>query len=89
MASVDGWDVHVNHLHGGKLIEHGTRRKPRRQRPQSIAESDVQAIGEKGDENVRLNARLELVMDRADGEIAFQIFKCLFDSDELQIICKS
>jgi hypothetical protein len=51
--------VHVNHLHGGELVEHGTRRKSRRQRFQSAAESGVQAIGEKGDENVRLDARLE------------------------------
>jgi hypothetical protein len=46
----------------------------------------VQAIGKKGDENVRLDARLELVMDRADGEIAFEIFERLFHRDELQVI---
>ena len=46
----------------------------------------MQAIGEKGDENVRLDARLELVMDRADGEIAFEIFKRLFDHNQLQVV---
>ena len=65
-SSVSSRSVHVNHLHGGKLIEHGTRRKPRRQRFQSATESGMQAVGEKGDENVRLDARLEFVIDGAD-----------------------
>ena len=37
---------------------------------QAAAKGDVQAIGQKGDEDVGLDARLELVKDRPDGEIA-------------------
>ena len=37
---------------------------------QAPRESDVQAIGQEGDEDVRLDARLALVKDRPDREIA-------------------
>ena len=60
----------VDHLHGGKLLQHAARREPRRQRVQAPRKSDVQAIGQEGDEDVRLDARLELVKDWPDGEVA-------------------
>jgi hypothetical protein len=34
---------------------------------QPPAERDVEAVGEEGDENIRLDARLVLVKDRPDG----------------------
>ena len=70
LAAIGGGQVHVDHLHGGELFEHAARRQPRRQRMQAAAKGDVQAIGQKGDEDVGLDARLELVKDRPDGEIA-------------------
>ena len=42
--------------------------KPPRQR-------HVQAVGQEGDEDVRLDPRLELVEEGPDGEIAFQRLK--------------
>jgi hypothetical protein len=39
---------------------------------QAPRKSDVQAIGQEGDEDVRLNACLELVKDRPDREVAFE-----------------
>jgi hypothetical protein len=33
----------------------------------------VQAIGQEGDEDVRLDAGLELVKDRPDSEVAFDV----------------
>jgi hypothetical protein len=44
----------VDHLHGGKLLQHAARCQSRRQRMQAPRESDVQAIGQKGNEDVRL-----------------------------------
>ena len=40
---------------------------------EAAAKRDVEAIGEEGDEDMRLDARLVLVKDRADGEVAFKI----------------
>jgi hypothetical protein len=53
--------MHVDHLHGGKLLQHTARRQPRRQRMQAPRQGDVQAVGQEGDEDVRLDACLKLV----------------------------
>ena len=37
---------------------------------QAPRQSDVQAVGQEDDEDVRLDARLELVKDRPDCEVA-------------------
>ena len=44
---------------------------------QAPAEGDVQAIGREGNEDVRFDAMLELMEDRTDGEIAFEILERL------------
>jgi hypothetical protein len=48
------------------------RRQPRRQRMQAPRQRDVQAIGQEGNEDVRLDAGLELVKDRPDREVPFE-----------------
>ena len=45
LAAVGGWQMHVDHLHGGELFQHAARRQPRRQRMQAPRQRDVQAIG--------------------------------------------
>ena len=72
LAAVGGRQMDVDHLHGGKLLQHAARRQSRRQRMQAPRESDVQAIGQKGNEDVRLDASLELVKDRPDREGTFE-----------------
>jgi hypothetical protein len=42
--------MQVDHLHGGKLLQHAARR----QRVQASRQRDVQAIGQEGDEDVHL-----------------------------------
>src|SRR3977135_1255907 len=49
-------------------------------------ESDVQARGQKGNEDVRLDAGLELVKDRPDREIAFEVLERLLDRNQQQIM---
>src|SRR5690242_17304557 len=60
----------VDHLHRGKLLQHAARRQPRRQRMQTPRQCDVQAIRQEGNEDVGLDARLELVKDGPDRQIA-------------------
>ena len=58
VAPVSGRHVHVDHLHGGELLQHRRRRQSGRQRAQTLLECDLQAIGDEGDEDedVRLDA---------------------------------
>src|SRR5438046_10598626 len=70
LAIACGRQVHVYHLHRCKLLQHAARRQSRRQRMQAPRESDVQAIGQEGNEDVCLDAGLKLVKDRPDREIA-------------------
>src|ERR1700751_2057017 len=49
------------------------------------AEGDVEAVGQGSDKDGRLNARLVLVKDRANGEVALQVAERLLDADELEI----
>ena len=85
-ASIGCRDVDVDHLDGGELLEHAARGQPRRQRIQAAFERDMQAIGEEGDEDMRLDPLLLLVEDRADGEIAFEGLERLLHPNELQIV---
>jgi hypothetical protein len=78
--------MHVDHLHGGELLQHAARRQTGRQRVQAPRKSDVQAIGQEGDEDVRLDAGLELVKDRPDGKVAFEVLERLLDRDQQQVV---
>jgi hypothetical protein len=53
---------------------------------QAPRKSDVQAIGQEGDEDVRLDAGLELVKDPPDRQVAFEVFEGLRDRDQQQIM---
>ena len=49
------------------------------------AQRDVQAIGQEGDEDVRLDALLELMVDRAQLQIVLQVLEGGLDLDELDV----
>ena len=66
LAAISSRQMHVDHLHGRKLLQDAARRQPRRQCVQAPRQRDVQAVGQEGDEDVGLDARLELVKDRPD-----------------------
>ena len=53
---------------------------------QAPRESDVQAIGQEGNEDVCLDAGLKLVKDRPDREIAFEVLERLLDCNQQQIM---
>jgi hypothetical protein len=51
-----------------------------------MTQRHVQAVGEKGDENMRFNTPLFLMKDWPDRQIAFECFERLFDRHQPQII---
>ncbi len=59
-SAVDGWEVDVEHVEGGKLVEHRAWGEAGSQRPEPGAQRDVQTIGEEGHEDVRFDALLPL-----------------------------
>ena len=62
--------MQINHLHGGELFDGAARREARRQGMEAPGECDMEAVGEEGDEDMRLDGRCILVKDRPDGEVA-------------------
>ena len=56
LSAVGRRDMQINHLHGGELFDGAARREARRQGMEAPAECDMEAIGEEGDEDMRLGA---------------------------------
>jgi hypothetical protein len=52
---------------------------------ESAAQSHLQAVSDKSDENVRFNPLLELMVDRADSQITLEIAEGLFNLGQLDI----
>src|SRR5208282_487788 len=59
--------------------------KPGPRRGGVVAERDVETIGQEGDEDVRLDAVLELVVDRAQVQIVLHGLEGGLDLDELDV----
>ena len=57
-AAVGSREMHVEHLDGGELVEHGPRGEAGRQRLEPCAQRDVQTVGQEGDERVSPLLRL-------------------------------
>ena len=60
--------------------------RPGRLGPGEVLQSHEQAIGDERDEDVRLNALLELMEDGPDGKIVLELLECLFDFRELHVV---
>ena len=73
LAAVGGGQMHVDHLHGGEFFQGAARSEARGEAVEAAGQGDLQAIGEEGDENVGFDARFELMENRADREVAFQV----------------
>ena len=85
-STVGGRDLDVDHLYGGELLEHAAWRQSGRMRSQLLGKREVQAVGQKGNEDVRFNPRFFLVVDRPDRKIALEILECFFDLRELDVV---
>src|ERR687896_1578253 len=51
-----------------------------------MLEGHLKTIRHKGDEDVRFDARVLLVVNRADGQVAFELFEGLLDLGQLNIV---
>lgn len=64
-AAIGGREMNIKHLDAGDLVERGSRGETCRQWLESRPQGDVQAIGHEGDKDVRFDATLELMVNRA------------------------
>ena len=53
---------------------------------QAPRKGDVQAIGQEGDEDVGFHARLDLVKDRPDRQVTFEVLERLLDRDQQEVV---
>jgi hypothetical protein len=78
-APIGGGHPHIHHLDGGHFLQHRSRSQFRCQSPQALSQGDVQTIGQEGYKDVRFDARVLLVKNRSDRQIAFQAITLVFD----------
>ena len=86
MPPVGGRQVDIHQLHGGELVQDGARRQSRRAPPRQVLQGHVQAVGDKGDEDMRLDPLLVLVEHRSDGEIVLEFLERLLDLGEPRVV---
>jgi hypothetical protein len=84
-ALIDRRNPHVNHFDFGQLFQHRRRRQPRGVQQKTLLQGYLQAVGEKGDQNVRVGAMLQLMADRAYAEFTFERSKYRFDLGQLHV----
>src|SRR3972149_908644 len=63
-AAIGSREMNIEHLDAGELVKHGARGEARRQWLELRPQGDVQAIGHEGDEDVRFDAALDLMVNR-------------------------
>jgi hypothetical protein len=77
--------VGVEHLDGTELVQDLSHGEARSLQPQLLLERDVYTVGDEGEEDMRLDPALQLMIDRSHGEIAFEFLECGLNLSELQI----
>jgi len=71
--------MHIDHLDRGHLVQHRPRRQSRRQRAQPSLQCDLQAVGQERHEDMRLDTRIVLMIDRPDRQIPLEFLERLLD----------
>jgi hypothetical protein len=82
--AVGRWEVHIEHLDGGKLVQNGTWGQAGGERTQPGSQGHVQAVGHEGDKDMRLDPTLELVKNGAQRQVVLQVLKGRFDFTRLR-----
>ena len=70
---VGGRQVHIHHLDAREFLQYRSRRQSRGQRAQPLLERRLQAVGDEGNKDVRLDALVLLVVDRTDRQVALEL----------------
>jgi hypothetical protein len=85
VLSLKVWKMGITHLHGGDFLQDGSGSWSRGMEPYAMRQIHVETVGHKGDEEMRLNAMLELAKNGAQRQILFEVLKGRFDFDRLHV----
>src|SRR6266403_6031190 len=85
LPSVSGWKMNIQHLDGSKLFQHGAWRQSWGQRAKTSTQMHVQTISYKRHKNMRFDPLFQLVKDRSQAQVIFQVFESRFDLRQLNI----
>ena len=86
LAPVGCGQMDIDHLHGGELCQRASGAEAGSEAMQTAGQGDLQAVGEKGDEDVGFDAPLVAMKDRPDRQVAFEGLKRLLHRDELNVV---
>jgi hypothetical protein len=75
----------IDHPDGGAFLQGGPWGQARREGAQTGLQGDLETIGEEGDENVRFDPSIHLVVNRPNTQVTFEFFERLFDFGRLDI----
>ena len=70
-ATIRCREANIERLNRRQFLQHRTRRQPRRMRLQSLLQRHRQAIRQKRNQDVRIDAVLQLMIDRTNSQIVF------------------
>ena len=76
---------HINHFDFGQLLQHSLGRQPWGVEQETLLQSDLQAVGEKGNQNVRVGAMFQLVVDGAEAQFALERPEYRFNLGQLTV----
>ena len=79
VPAIGGGQMHVDHLDGGEGLDDGARGKPAGARAGEVLQGDQQAVGDEGDEDVRLDAFFALMEDGTDRKLVLELLERLLD----------
>src|SRR5260370_30522950 len=84
-ALIDSRNPDVDHLDFCQLLQHRRRRQPRGVQQKTLLQRDLQAVGEKGNQNVRVGAVLQLMVNGAYAEVTLERSEDRFDLRQLNV----
>src|SRR5713101_7909320 len=82
---IDGRNPNIDHFNFGQLLQHRRRCQPRGVQQQALLQRHLQTVSEEGDQNVRVGAMLQLMIDGAYAEFALERSEDRFDLGQLHV----
>jgi len=78
--------MHVDQVDGGELLQYCARCESRCERSQRLLERDLQTVGDDGDEDMRFDAIIAVMVNGPYRQIALEFLDGLFDFGQLHIL---
>ncbi len=75
----------IDHLDGGELLQGRPWGQTWSEGAQTGLQSDLETISQEGDEKVRIDAPIQLVVNRTNTQVALEFFERLFDFGQLDV----